>query len=113
MSTRLDDMISGARELGDTTRTWDADRLERVRQGTLRRHDVRVRRERALRRGLLVAGGAGLLVLGLLGPASSAPASSAPAEREAANATTTVGPAPRTDEALAARWMSDAGYARD
>jgi hypothetical protein len=111
MSTHLDAMISSARER-DTE--WDVERSERVREGTLRRRDVRVRRDRALRRGLLVASGAGLLVLGLLRAASSAPA-----EREL----TTSSPAPAalapvaersvTVDALAARSLSDAGYARD
>ena len=111
MSTRLDQMITGAREL-DTG--WDVDRSERIREGTLRRRDVRVRRDRALRRGLLVASGAGLLVLALLRAASSAPA-----ERELTTSSPAAAtPVPestgtRTLEALAARSMSDAGYARD
>lgn len=71
MSTRLDAMIAGARELDAS---WDLTRSERVRDGELRRYDTRVRRDRALRRGLLIASGASLLVLGLLRAASSAPA---------------------------------------
>lgn len=101
MSTRLDEMISGARQR-DTG--WDLDRSERVREGALRRRDGRARRDRALRRGLVVASGAGLLVLALLRAASSAPA-----EREL---TTTASAAPAS-EPLAVRAMSDAGYARD
>lgn len=92
MSSRLDTMIASARDLDGA---WDVARSERVRAGALRRRDVRVRRERALRRGLLVASGAGLLVLALLRAASSAPAD------------------PQAAAALAARTLSDAGYARD
>jgi hypothetical protein len=103
MSTRLDLLISGARER-DTD--WDVDRSERVREATLRRRDARVRTGRALRRGLVVAGGAGLLVLALLRAASSAPA-----ERELTASTPTA--AAPVSEPLAARAMSDAGYARD
>ncbi|MDB5220856.1 MAG: hypothetical protein JWO86_8783, partial [Myxococcaceae bacterium] len=96
---------------------WDLDRAERVRSGALRRRDVRTRRDRALRRGLLVAGGAGLLVLALLRGASSAPAEREPPSTNATNASTAspaipVAPAP-TAEALAARSLTDAGYARD
>lgn len=111
MSTRLDQMITGARE---QDASWDVDRSERVREGTLRRRDVRVRRDRAVRRGLLVASGAGLLVLLLLRAASSAPA-----EREPTTSASTVASvAPVAEhavssEALAARAQSDAGYARD
>jgi hypothetical protein len=100
MSTRLDEMISGARQLDAS---WDIDRSERIRAGALRRRDVRVRRDRVLRRGLVVAGGAGLLVLALLRAASSAPAEPQTSSRELS---------PRA-EALAARATSDAGYARD
>jgi hypothetical protein len=108
MSTRLDDMISAARERDlDVDGAWDVARSERVREGALRRRDGRVRRDRALRRGLLVASGAGLLVLALLRAASSAPG--APA---LAATTETVAPA-ATSEALASRSLSDAGYARD
>jgi len=69
---------------------------------------MRVRRDRALRRGLVVAGGAGLLVLALLRAASSAPA-----EREPTASTPTVAVAAPVSVALAVRSMSDAGYARD
>ena len=103
MSTRLDQMISGAR---DRDTGWDVDRSERVREGTLRRRDGRARQGRALRRGLVVASGAGLLVLLLLRAASSAPA-----ERELTTSAPTV--AATVSEPLAARAMSDAGYARD
>ena len=73
---------------------------------------VRARRDRALRRGLLVAGGAGLLVLALLRGASSAPAE--PQLNAAAPRLPRPRPPPRpTAEALAARSLSDAGYARD
>jgi hypothetical protein len=104
MSTRLDQMISSARE---RDAGWDVDRAERVREGALRRRDGRVRRDRALRRGLVVASGAGLLVLALLRAASSAPA-----ERELSSPSAAASVAP-VAEALAARAMSDAGYARD
>ena len=103
MSTRLDQLITSARELDGA---WDGDRAVRVRDGALRRRDVRARSERALRRGLLVAGGAGLLVLALLRAASSAPANTTPSP------TTTPIAAP-TAEALASRTLADAGYARD
>jgi hypothetical protein len=109
MSTRLDQMITCARE---QDADWDVERSERVREGTLRRRDVRVRRDRAMRRGLLVASGAGLLVLALLRAASSAPA-----ERELSTSTSAfVAPTAErsaSGEALAARAQSDAGYARD
>jgi hypothetical protein len=113
MSTRLDQMIGNAQDL-DTA--WDVERSERVRAATLRRRDVRVRRDRALRRGLLVAGGAGLIVLTRLRAASSAPPLSDRAEREITTSTASPTPIERShasDEALAARSMSDAGYARD
>jgi hypothetical protein len=107
--TRLEQMIAGARELDAA---WDVERAERLRAGRLNLRDVRAGRERALRRGLLVAGGAGLIVLTLLRAASSAPA-----EREIANA---VAPSPAPaltgepqTQALATRSLSDAGYARD
>ena len=108
MSTRLDQMVMHARErsVAELDDVWDLDRSERVRSGALRRRDVRTRRDRALRRGLLVAGGAGLLVLALLRGASSAPA-----EPQLAS-TAAPSPAP-TAEQLAARTLSDAGYARD
>ena len=118
MSDRLEGLIASARASDlDTASTWDVDRSERVRAGVLRRHDVRARRDRLMRRGLLVAGGAGLLVLALLRAASSAPAEpiagAASALRELAPVTTPA-PAP-TAEQLAARSMAlaDAGYARD
>lgn len=106
MSTQLDRMIAGAREQDGA---WDVERSERVREGALRRRDVRVRRERALRRGLVVASGAGLLLLGLLRAASSAPA-----EREVSAATSAAAVERAANvEVLASRSMSDAGYARD
>ena len=114
MSTRLDDMISSARELDAA---WDITRSERVREGALRRRDVGVRRDRALRRGLVVASGAGLLVLALLRAASSAPsevvAGATASAHEPMAATAAAAAAGGTSEALAARSMSDAGYARD
>ena len=123
MSTQLDRMILDARErTGDFDAVWDLERSERVRAGTLRRRDARVRRDRALRRGLLVAGGAGLLVLALLRGASSAPAERGFENQlnalNASNAATTSSPAESpaaapTAEALAARSLTDAGYARD
>ncbi len=108
MSTHLlDRMILNARER-DVDDVWDLERSERVRAGALRRRDGRVRRDRALRRGLLVAGGAGLLVLALLRGASSAPA------EPSLNASNANAPAPApTAEALAARALTDAGYSRD
>jgi hypothetical protein len=106
MSTHIDDV---RRELDERfARTWDGDRAARVREGALRRHDVRVRRDRALRRGLVVAGGAGLLVLALLRAASSAPAEPIAGSAPIAVATMTAAP-----EALASRTLVDAGYARD
>jgi len=110
VSTRLDDMISSARELDAA---WDITRSERVREGALRRRDVRVGRDRVLRRALFVAGGAGLLVLALLRAASSAPAE--PLASTSAAPAATHEPIAATSEpmALAAHAMSDAGYARD
>lgn len=116
MSTHLDRMIANARERS-VDDVWDLDRSERVRAGALRLRDGRTRRERALRRGLLVAGGAGLLVLVLLRGASSAPAelqpSAATASTTATTSTTAAPAAAPTAEAIAARSLSDAGYARD
>ena len=113
MSTRLDELITSARELDQQfSRAWDGDRAVRVREGALRRRDVRVRSDRAIRRGLLVAGGAGLLVLALLRAASSAPAepTASTSPTTAATAAPTAAP---TAEALASRTLADAGYARD
>lgn len=117
MTTRLDDMISSARELDPA---WDVMRAERVREGALRRRDGRVRRDRAVHRGLLVASGAGLLVLALLRAASSAPAEPAASAATALATTpqtqTVTAPAPAPTAAalaLAAHALSDAGYARD
>jgi hypothetical protein len=118
MSTHLDQMIANARERS-VDDVWDLDRAERVRTGTLRLRDGRARRDRALRRGLLVAGGAGLLVLALLRGASSAPAEpqlNASVATATPTVTPTSTPAPAaapTAEAIAARSLSDAGYARD
>ena len=110
MSTRLEQMIEGARERDSG---WDIERSERVREGALRRRDGRARRDRALRRGLVVASGAGLLVLALLRAASSAPAEREPTTSSGASAPAlALLPSP-TSEALAVRSMSDAGYARD
>jgi hypothetical protein len=106
-------MIASAR--GRDT-DWDEARAARVREGALRRREVRSRRDRLLRRGALVAGGAGLLVLALLRAASSAPADPSPALAVAPTMLPTQAPAPApTAEALAARAMAlnDAGYARD
>jgi hypothetical protein len=109
MSSRLEQMISRARE---QDASWDVDRAERVREGALRRREVSVRRDRTMRRGLLVASGAGLLVLALLRAASSAPA-----ERELTSSTAAaVAPVAERSgsvDGLAARSLSDAGYARD
>jgi tRNA A37 N6-isopentenylltransferase MiaA len=114
MSMHLDRMIATARERS-VDDVWDLERSERVRTGVVRRRDVRARRDRVLRRGLLVAGGAGLLVLALLRGASSAPAEPQLAAATAtATAATAATPATApTAEALAARSLSDAGYARD
>jgi hypothetical protein len=117
MSTHLDRMIQNARErvIQDSHDVWDLERSERVRAGTLRRRDVRSRRDRALRRGLLVAGGAGLLVLALLRGAASAPAERGfENQLNASNAANVSNGAPAaTAEALAARALTDAGFARD
>lgn len=104
----LDEMIGAARELDAG---WDVDRSERVREGALRRRDARMRRDRGLRRAMLVAGGAGLLVLALLRAAASAPAEPLPSVASSAPSA----PAVPTPEALAARAvaLNDAGYARD
>lgn len=114
MSARLDAMIASARARDrELDASWDVERSERVREGALRRREGRVLRHRALRRGLLVASGAGLLVLALLRAASSAPgvpAASVAAGSGAPSAGTA--PAPMA-EALAAHMLSDAGYARD
>ena len=113
MSSRLDAMISSARE---RDASWDIERSERVREGALRRRDGRVQRHRALRRGLVVASGAGLLVLALLRAASSAPGVPAASVAAASSmpAASTAAPAPAAmAEALAAHTLSDAGYARD
>lgn len=101
MTARLDQLISSARELDAA---WDGERSERVREAALRLRSERVRRHRALRRGLVVASGAGLLVLALLRGAASAPAE--------LQASRDLAPAP-TAEALAVRALTDAGYARD
>ena len=100
MSARLDQLIASSRELDGA---WDGERAERVRTGALRRRDARAGRDRLLRRGALVVGGAGLLVLALLRAASSAPAENAPA----------VASSPAPAELLAARALGDAGYVRD
>ena len=115
MSRRLDAMIESARELDAA---WDVERSERVREGALRRRDQRTRRDRALRRGLLVASGAGLLVLALLRAASSAPAEPTAATATATSASPTSATSPMAAapaEALATRALAlnDAGYARD
>ena len=111
MSTRLDELITSARERDERfSRAWDGDRALRVREGALRRHDVRVRRDRALRRGVLVAGGAGLLVLALLRAASSAPAEPTASGTSTTSTMPTAAPAA---EAVASRTLADAGYARD
>jgi len=97
MSTRLDGLISSARELDGA---WDGERSGRVRVGALRRREVRACRDRTLRRALMVAGGVGLLVLGLLRAASSAPAASPVANSPKA-------------EAVAFRALGDAGDVAD
>lgn len=108
MSARLEDLITSARELDGS---WDGDRALRVREGALHRRDGQVRRDRVLRRGLVVAGGAGLLLLVLLRAASSAPAE--PATATVTAAAPVIAPAAPMSEALAARMLGDAGYARD
>jgi hypothetical protein len=121
MSTRLENLIASSRESRDLDAVWDLDRSERVREGALRRRDVRTRRDRALRRGALVAGGAGLLVLALLRAAASASiqvqggsaslqvqGGSAPLDPETEIATTA-----SSERAIAFRTLADAGYARD
>ncbi len=115
MSMRLDQLITTAREQGprDLDDVWDLDRSERVRTGALRRRDARTRRHRVLRRGLLVASGAGLLVLALLRGASSAPAEPQVASTVASPLAPQVSPQVPSAEALASRTLADAGYARD
>jgi hypothetical protein len=111
MSTRLDQIIVHARERSSAAMddVWDLERSDRVKSAALRRRDVRSRRDRVLRRGLLVAGGAVLLVLALLRGASSAPA-----EPQLASTVSPAVPTPAaTAEQLAARTLGDAGYARD
>jgi hypothetical protein len=103
MSTRLEQLVSSARERNGIDDVWDIDRSERVREGALRRRDTRVRRDRAMRRALFVASGAALLVLGLLRAGAAA---SAPAEPTSTSTPTS------TSELIAAR-QADAGYARD
>ena len=112
MSSHLDSLIASARELdASLDSTWTADRATRIREGALRRRDVRVRRDRALRRGLFVAGGAGLLVLALLRVASSAPPDALGSHEQAS--TSPSPPSAPTAEVIAARTLGDAGYARD
>jgi hypothetical protein len=106
MSSRLDAMIDATRAR-DASSAWSAAREVRVREGALCLRDARARRDRVLRRGLVVAGGAGLLVLALLRVASSAPAD-ASAGRDPSSAA----PAPSA-EVVASRALSHAGYARD
>ncbi|MBX3186673.1 MAG: hypothetical protein KF819_06645 [Labilithrix sp.] len=96
MSARLDDLIEEARG-GELA--WDEARAARVREGAIRRGE----RRRLARRGVLVASGAALLVVGLLRAASSAPARVA--EEPA--------PAPEIVAARGAPGLGDAGYARD
>jgi hypothetical protein len=103
LSTRLDQLIASSRERDVA---WDVARAERVRAGALRQRAARNGRDRLLRRGALVVGGAGLLVLALLRAASSAPA------EIAASASPAPSPAP-TAEMIAARALGDGGYARD
>jgi hypothetical protein len=71
VSEHLEDLIRAAR-LRDGA--WDHDRAARVRTRVFLRHDIDVQRDRLFRRGLVVAGGAGLLLLALLRAAASAPA---------------------------------------
>jgi hypothetical protein len=107
MSSRLDTMIARSEiARGDSLgAVWDADRAARVREGALRGRELRVRRDRFLRRGLVVAGGAGLLVLALLRAAGGAQ-QEPPAVASAAAPTATA-------ELVASRALADAGYARD
>ena len=99
MSSHLDSLIASA---GTTDPAWTPERARHVRAGVLRRHEGKARRERLVRRGLLVAGGAGLLLVALLRGAASAPA----------EPSLTAAPA-TTSEALASRALADAGYAHD
>lgn len=126
-TTPLDEMIGSARERVDIDGVWSASRQVRVREGALRRHDVRVRRGHALRRAALVAGGAGLLVLALLtrvaGGSTAASASAASAvgsaivDEGASTAPAELGSdahmASVAPEQIAALRLGDAGYARD
>ena len=107
MNARLDRLIAASRELDGA---WDAERAERVRAGALRRREQRKGRDRLLRRGALVVGGAGLLVVALLRAASSAPAELSTNAGTNASATPRAAP---TAEMIAARALGDAGYFRD
>jgi hypothetical protein len=93
MSGRLDRLARDAR-----TRdvAWDEARSARVLGGALRTRQSRMRRDRALRRGLAVAGGAAFVVLFLMRSASS---------REMGQ--------PAQPEAIVARIDGDGGYSRD
>ena len=116
MNTRLENLIASAhaRELDlEFEHAWDRERSERVRAGVVRRREVKSARERLLRRGALVASGAGLLVVLLLRVASSAPAELADTS-PGASASTRVSPdASMGGEVFAVRASGDGGYARD
>lgn len=116
---RLGTAIDAARGNVDIDAVWNLDRELRVREGTVRRHDLRVRRHRVLRRGAVIASGAGLLVLALLARVEGASSvATAPAETTTGTAMTAAAPAPTsltspTALALAATSLNDAGYAHD
>ncbi len=96
MSTHLDRLVAGARAQDVA---WDDARASRVLGGALRAKESRGRRDRVLRRGLVVASGAAFVVMMLMRSASSH-------ESEAASAD-----APPAAQ-LAVR-DGDGGYARD
>ncbi len=114
MSARLEGLIASARarELDlEFEHAWDRERSERVRAGVVRRREVKSARERLLRRGALVASGAGLLVVLLLRVASSAPAE--PADTSLGASASASPDASMGGEVFAARASGDGGYARD
>lgn len=112
----IDAVIDAARSNVGIDAVWNLDREVRVREGAVRRHEQRERRHRALRRGALIASGAGLLVLALLARVEGAPASAASAGPGAPSVEGTASAPASTGTsalALAATSLNDAGYARD
>ncbi|HEY8075838.1 MAG TPA: hypothetical protein VIF62_17045 [Labilithrix sp.] len=95
MSLDLDRLVAGARSQDVA---WDDARASRVLAGALRVKESRARRDRALRRGLVVASGAAFVVMLFIRSASS----------HEAEVSTDAPPANQ----LAVR-DGDGGYARD